>query len=137
MTQPEIHSFPVEVRFSDVDSMGHVNNAVYFTYFEEGRKHLFFKTLASGEKARFDFILAKATCDYRLPIMLEDRVILEIWVGNVGGKSFTFNYKIRDAGEAARIFATGETVMVAYDYETGKSIQIPDGMRAVLSGQQR
>lgn len=131
------NAFPVEIRFSDLDAMGHVNNAVYFTYFEEGRKNLFFKFLASGERPSFNFILAKASCNYKVPLVLEDRATLEVWVGEIGRKSFTFAYRIRDAANPERIFADGETVMVSYDYKENKSVEIPTEMRARLESLQQ
>lgn len=132
MSESKIITFPVEIRFSDLDAMGHVNNAVYFTYFEEGRKNLFFKYVRTDPGHKFDFILAKATCDYKLPLLLEDRAVMEMWVGQVGRKSFTFRYRIRDEADPAKVYAEGETVMVSYDYETGKSVEISVATRAKL-----
>lgn len=132
MTDRQPDAFPVEIRFSDIDAMGHVNNAVYFTYFEEARKNLFFKYLATGERPSFNFILAKSTCSYKAPLLLTDRALIEIWVGEVGNKSFEFVYRIKDARDGSRTFAEGESVMVSYDYKAGRSVEIPDYMREKL-----
>lgn len=125
-------TFPVDIRFSDLDAMGHVNNAVYFTYFEEGRKNLFFKHLATGEKPSFNFILAKASCNYKVPLLLDDRALLEIWVGDIGRKSFSFVYRIRDAKDPAKVYADGETVMVSFDYKAHRSVEVDAETRVRL-----
>jgi acyl-CoA thioester hydrolase len=68
----------INVRFNDIDAMGHVNNAVMFTYFEEGRKALFLERLKGVKGGGFNFILAHIQCDYLLPVRLEDRPVLKI-----------------------------------------------------------
>jgi acyl-CoA thioester hydrolase len=137
MNTSEPDAFPVDIRFSDLDAMGHVNNAVYFTYFEEGRKNLFFKHLATGERPSFNFILAKASCNYKVPLLLEDKAVMEVWVGDIGRKSFTFAYRIRDAANTGKVFADGDTVMVSYDYKENKSVEIPPDMREKLESLRR
>jgi acyl-CoA thioesterase FadM len=70
----------INVRFNDIDAMGHVNNAVLFTYFEEGRKALFLERLKGVKGGGFNFILAHIQCDYLLPVRLEDRPVLKMTV---------------------------------------------------------
>lgn len=129
--------FPLDIRFSDMDAMNHVNNAKFFTYFEEGRKHLFFKYLKSEARPTFDFILAKSTCEYKIPLLLEDRAVIELWSGEIGTKSFVIKYSIHEEGNPERVFATGESVLVSYDYKAGRSTPIDDEMRAILTAFQR
>ncbi len=128
----ETPRFPLDIRFSDLDAMGHVNNAVYFTYFEEARKYIFFKYLRSEARPTFNFILARSICDYRAPLLLEDRAEIEIWVADVGNKSFTIGYRIVDGEKPGKIYATGESVLVSYDYKAEKSVAIDDEMRGIL-----
>jgi YbgC/YbaW family acyl-CoA thioester hydrolase len=82
----------INVRFNDIDAMGHVNNAVMFTYFEEGRKALFLERLKGVKGGGFNFILAHIQCDYLLPVRLEDRPVLKMTVSAIGGKSFGLSY---------------------------------------------
>jgi acyl-CoA thioester hydrolase len=120
-----------EIRFSDVDAMGHVNNAVYFTYLEQAR--LAFCRMLTGARRIEDirFILAHVECDYRVPIRLGDEVETLMTVGAVGRTSFSFDYTLVDR-ENGRIFATARTVQVMYDYAQGKPIPIPDDLRDAL-----
>ena len=123
----------IEVRFRDVDAMGHVNNAVYFTYFEEGRKHLFFKHLQSQEQAGFNFILAHISCDYKQPIQMVDHPRLALFVDKIGTKSFGLEYRLTDIHAEERVYAVGESIQVSYDYGQGRSVPLPGDIRKALT----
>lgn len=130
-TKPIIE-IDIEVRFKDVDAMGHVNNAVYFTYFEEGRKHLFFKHLQSREQANFNFILAHISCDYKRPIQMVDSPRLTVFVNKIGTKSFGLVYRLIDLTANEGIYALGESIQVSYNYQRGRSVPLPDDIRKAL-----
>ncbi len=116
----------ITIRFRDIDAMGHVNNALYLTYFEEGRKAFLAEALGIIHHADYPFILANITCDYLKPIMLEDRVALDVWISETGTRSFTFAYELRGLTESGTVFGRGSSVMVMYDYAGGKTVTIPD-----------
>jgi acyl-CoA thioester hydrolase len=78
--------FPINVRFRDFDGMGHVNNAVFFTYFAEDRLALFQEFSMDSDFSTFSFILAHISCDYLRPITLNTRLSIEIWVKEIGIK---------------------------------------------------
>jgi acyl-CoA thioester hydrolase len=123
----------INVRFNDIDAMGHVNNAVMFTYFEEGRKALFLERLKGVKGGGFNFILAHIQCDYLLPVRLEDRPVLKMTVSAIGGKSFGLSYVLVDSEDDRRIFAKGSSVQVCYDYHQGQSIPVPEDLRKRLA----
>ena len=129
----EIFSTDIVLRFSDVDAMGHVNNAVYFTYFEYGRLQFFYSEAGKKKFPGFAFILAHVSCDFIRPVTLEDRVALQMWVTDIGRKSFTIRYQLVDAADPAVIFATGESVQVCFDYASNGSVAISQALRAQLS----
>jgi acyl-CoA thioester hydrolase len=122
-------SHPIEVRYADLDPQRHVNNAVFFSYLEQARaRYIQHLGLWSGEDFdRIGIIIAEASATFRRPIAFTDEVIVELGVTRMGTKSFDVEYLVRDAfgGE----FATGKTVIVAYDYERWESIAIPDEWR--------
>jgi acyl-CoA thioester hydrolase len=128
-----VNGFPFEtsitVRFRDVDAMGHVNNAVYGTFFEEGRVALFRKHFGVRGASDFDFIIARLEIDFRRPIRLDDEVRLGIRVAAMGVSSFTFDYRLEAAGEVA---AEGRTVQVCFDYAAGRKKPLDEGFRARL-----
>jgi acyl-CoA thioester hydrolase len=123
---------PIAVRFNDIDVMGHVNNALIFTYFEEGRKALFYETLAETTPDSFNFIIAHLECDYIRPVFLGDRLSLDMWVTGIGNKSFTLAYALVDENDAKRVFAKGASVQVCYDYDHRQSILVPKTLKTAL-----
>ena len=123
----------IGIRFNDIDAMGHVNNAVIFTYFEEGRKALFFDAFKESVPGGFNFIVAHLECDYILPIRLEDQLLMTICVTAIGTKSFGLSYTLLDATDEHRIFAKGSSIQVCYDYHRDQSILVPDNLKTALS----
>lgn len=116
---------PLEVRFRDLDAMGHVNNAVFFTYFEEGRKAFLEEVLGIVDAASYPFILPHIHCDYRAPLRISDRPALETWIGEIGKRKFSFRYRLTLRDDTSCVFGNGESVMVFYDYHAERSIPIP------------
>ncbi len=134
MTQGKKFIFTIPLRFRDLDAMGHVNNAVYLTYLEEGRKEFFVNVLGSRSPEDFPFILARVTCDYVRPIELGEQAVREaVWISRIGTKSFEFSYEVTRVGDPGWVFSTGRSVQVFYDYERGESRAIPDGFRERVS----
>ncbi|WP_373499690.1 acyl-CoA thioesterase [Desulfococcus sp.] len=122
----------IDLRFRDLDAMGHVNNAVYFTYFEEGRKKIFHHIMQSNSIGDFPFIIAHAECDYLRPAGLSDPLSIMMWVSEMGVKSFTLAYQLVHRENPSVIFARGLTVQVSYDYEKSRTMPIPGELRANL-----
>jgi len=126
-------SFTIEVpvRFRDLDGMGHVNNAVYFTYMEQARSEWYRSLMGITSVGEFDFILARAECDFKAPIGFGETVVIRATLTKIGDSSFRFTYELRSK-DTNTLFATGESVQVCYDYKAGKPIPIPGPFRAKL-----
>ncbi len=122
----------LSIRFRDIDSMGHVNNAVYFTFFEHGRVEFFKKVFRTVDLKDIDIIIGHIRCDYLAPIRLMDEVSLHQWVSKIGRKSFEFRYDLVSQAEDSLIYAKGTSVQVFYDYEKDSSGIIPDQYRRKL-----
>ncbi|MCI0394558.1 MAG: acyl-CoA thioesterase [Chloroflexi bacterium] len=129
-----IDAFPfhetVEVVFRDLDVMGHVNNAVYFTYMETTRTRFFARLLNLAHPKELPVILAEATCAFKSAAHFGERLRIGLGVSRLGGKSFDLVYQIE--AEGGRLVALGKTVMVTYDYERDQTIPIPDSLRLLL-----
>jgi len=132
MVDSNVFSTPIDVRFRDLDAMGHVNNAVFFTFFEEGRLAFFISASPGDKFPGFDFILAHISCDYLKPVTIDDRLTLQIQVGKIGGKSFTFDYTVLDRNETEVIYATGKSIQVCYDYEKEETMPVPGRLNKLL-----
>ncbi len=127
-----IFKIPINVRFRDIDGMGHVNHAVVFTYFAEGRLALFKEFSADSDFSAFSFILAHISCDYLRPITLNTQLSLEIWVREIGIKSFGLCYKLVGLSDEAITYAKGESVQVCFDYGDNKPFAISAGLKQKL-----
>lgn len=115
----------IEVRYRDLDAMGHVNNAVYVTYLEHARASYFVDVL-DVDIERPGMVVASLSIQYRKPVHLGDEVTVAVETTDIGTSSFTMEYEVRVNGEVA---ATAESVQVTIDEETGDSRPIPDAYR--------
>ena len=115
-----VYTVAVDVRFNDIDGMGHVNNALYLTYLEHCRMRFFTEVAGSQSERDFPFILAHAALDYKSPMKISAHPQVKMWTSRIGGKSWDFDYEIKDS-KSSIVYATGKTVQVAYDYQLEKS----------------
>ncbi|MFC7079931.1 acyl-CoA thioesterase [Halorussus caseinilyticus] len=115
----------VDVRYRDLDTMGHVNNAVYASYFEQARV-AYFEEVLDVPLREIESVLASLEIDFRRPVEIEDEVTVALRVPELGESSVPMEYEVRADGHVA---ATGETVQVAVDSETKSSRPIPDAWR--------
>ena len=108
-----------------MDAFGHVNNVVYFRYFETVRIE-FFRCLEVDQFDGGDFvpILAKTECNYLRPVHFPDTLLAEARVSRVGRSSLTMEYRLssRKQGE---IVAEGLAVVVNVDPKTGRGVALP------------
>jgi acyl-CoA thioester hydrolase len=118
----------LQTRYNDYDAKGHVNNAVYLTYFELGRMHAW---RAAGGEADAGFILADARITYRSPAMLGDPLALEVATSEVRTKAWVWSYRVVDERDG-RLVAEGTTTQVMYDYDERRTVPIPDPLREAL-----
>ena len=111
--------------------MGHVNNAVYFTYLEQCRMAWWQHLGGSAGLPGADTIIAHAECDYRAPALVQDELEIRLTLGDCGRSSFTLLYAIVHAATGTSI-ANARTVSVTFDYAIGRAVPIPEAVRALL-----
>jgi acyl-CoA thioester hydrolase len=119
----------LEPRYSDYDSRGHVNNAVYLTYFEVAR-HRAWRVL-TGLTADFPFIIAEAHVKYVSQAKFGDPLAIDIKTTEMRNKAWVWAYRIVDLRDE-RLVAEGSTVQVYYDYDLQQTMPIPDFIRPNL-----
>ena len=121
---------PHQVVFRDVDAYGHVNNAIFFSYFEWARTLLWFEIAGYGGATDIGFIVAHAQCDFKRQIALEPIEIC-IRFGEVRNTSFDTLYELRRNG--GEIAATGKVTVVRFDWATRSKIAIDDELRRKIA----
>jgi acyl-CoA thioester hydrolase len=131
-----MHEKRIEIRWSDVDSYDHVNNATYLTYLEEVRDEWFAKTVGIVEGAG-DFVLVRVAIDFRRELTLEDDFVLaRCRLVKFGTSSVTTREEIW-SGSWEFLAAESESVMVAHNADTRKSRPISDAERSALEHEVR
>jgi acyl-CoA thioester hydrolase len=123
----------IEVRYGDLDPQGHVNNAKFLTYLEQGRV-FYLKQLKLWEGGSFldlGVILADVQITFRKAIQFGDSIRVGVRITQIGNKSMTSEYRIENARDASE-FATGSSVLVAYDYHNHCSVPIPEEWRRAI-----
>ena len=124
---------PIEVRYGDLDPQGHLNNAKYLTYMEQARinyiKHL--GLWGGGSFLEIGIILAEVRITYRAPVLFGQQVRVGVRTTRLGNKSLDMEYLLEEA-HSRREFATGSSILVAYDYQGEQTIPIPDTWRQVI-----
>jgi acyl-CoA thioester hydrolase len=121
----------IQIRFSDIDSMGHVNNAIYLNYFEYARVAFFSPLLGvNWDWKRFGIILKKNEIEYHKPVFLGQTPEIRMFLVNIGSKSFTLGYELVVNSE---ICTTGSSVLVGFDSVANATIEIPAKMREILN----
>jgi acyl-CoA thioester hydrolase len=114
------------VRFRDLDSMGHMNNAVYATFLEQARLAFLSQYGAHVQ----NMILARLEIDFRSPVEFGETIEIAVTPTRIGTKSFDLEYVLR---AAERVVAEAKTVLVAYDYAEARSVEIPDEWKERLA----
>lgn len=129
---------PLDVQWGDMDALGHVNNARYFTWFESARIALFEQvSLANtGSDLEVGPILAKIECTFRQPVHYPDRIVACCRVARLGNSSFVITHAVFRGSAPEAPVAFGDGVAVLIDYRTGAKVPIPDAMRAALGARQ-
>jgi acyl-CoA thioester hydrolase len=120
------HVVPHQVIFRDLDAFGHVNNAVFFTYFEWGRALYWFALTGKSAPGDIDFIVARAECDFKQQISLETIEICTR-IGEMRSSSFDFHCELRKRG--GEVAAVGKVVVVLFDWARQSKVAISDELR--------
>jgi len=133
---PEFRFFyPIDVRYGDLDAQGHLNNAMYMTYFETARLKYFnsLKLFKTGDSfLDIGMIMADARVTFKKAVEYGNNVKVGVRITRLGNKSMTCEQVIVNADTGEEL-ATGTTIMVGYDYRSGKTHPISDDWRQKIS----
>lgn len=126
---------PITVRSTDLDGLGHVNNAVYFQYFEQARlEHVarmgFLPQYTEGDRPRHRFAIAETACRYKAPAYYRDVLLVSVRTTEVRQRSFALTYEVRREADGVLV-AEGSSVQVWLD-EEGRATPLPQAFRTAL-----
>jgi len=120
---------PIAIRFSDIDAVGHVNNAIYLTYFEVARFN-YWREVINWNLRENGVIVGRSEVNYLKPITLEDEIFCYVRVSRIGNSSFdVMHILVRVTPNGEEICTTGKTFCISYDYKANKSVPIPQKER--------
>jgi acyl-CoA thioester hydrolase len=139
---PSAYRFPLQLRFGDVDSYGHVNNVRFLQFLEDARVHWLREPLRSahredhGARTLADLVtpenftlVGRHEIEYLAPLMYRrEPVAVDLWVTRVGGSSFDLGYTVIDPEDGA-VCANCSTSMVLVSRATGRPVRLPEAMR--------
>jgi acyl-CoA thioester hydrolase len=116
--------------WGDMDAFQHINNTVYFRYFENVRIE-YFEQAGINQlmlKQKIGPILGATECKYLAPLTFPDKIILATNVSEIREKRFTMQYEIFSE-KMAKVVAIGSGEIIYFDYINNKTCLIPDDIR--------
>ncbi len=133
------HETPIQIRFADIDKMGHVNNATILSYFEVARTNFFDEVI--GEQDNWferGLIIAHTNIDYLAPVYLRDEVKALVRIVKTGTKSFDVEHLLVKKNNTEMIIcAVANTILVCMDYTKKQTIEIPQDWKDKMDDRSR
>lgn len=126
------HSVDLQIRFNDIDILGHLNNTVYFSFYDTGKAY-FFEHILGGkiDWKCVETVIANIDCAYVSPVFFGEEVAVYTRCCEIGDKSFRLQQAIVEKSNG-QLKSACETVMVSFDPHTGHSVPLPDRWRSAL-----
>ncbi len=128
------HFTPIQLRFKDYDALQHVNNANYLTYIESARTDYIEAVLKNEiDWAETSMILARAEVNFKLPVLLNEKIGVRTRCSRLGSKSFDLAYsvvRLKDGKEDE--VANALTVMVCFNYQRNETIPVPQKWKEIF-----
>ncbi len=128
-----VHDMVVPIRWGDMDAMGHVNNTIYFRYFEVVRLDWFFSKTGMSGLAGEGVIIVNAFCNFIRQLEFPGDVRARLYVSDIGRSSFDTWLTLERTDEPGVVYANGGATTVWTDYAAKKSKPMPDWFRALLT----
>jgi acyl-CoA thioester hydrolase len=127
------HSTPIQLRFNDFDALGHVNNSVYFSFYDLGKTSYFDEVMpdvSAGNEV--GVVIANIQVSFLLPVYPGENVAVETAVVKIGNKSFKLLQQLIDV-DTNEVKCICQTVMVCYDAKTKSTYPVSDKWRKAMA----
>ncbi len=125
------HVMPAQLRWSDVDQFGHVNNSVYFQLFDMCKTKYVLEVVGQDALKHTAIVVASIKADFLAPIFYPDEIVIQSKVTHMGNKSFVIRQRAVNI-RTQEVKCEGYTTMVTYDMDRNCSIPIPADFRAKI-----
>lgn len=126
------HSYPLQIRFNDIDTLGHVNNSIYFTFYDLGKSRYFEAVKnCSIDWRRADVVIANINADFLSPIYPDEKISVETCTLEIGNRSFTLLQRLINM-QTGEIKGICRTVMVGFDITAGISAPVSDEWKEAI-----
>ena len=127
------HEMVIPIRWGDMDAMGHVNNTIYFRYFEIVRLEWLFKVGAPADPNGLGPVIVNAFCNFIRQLEFPGDVLAKQYVANPGRSSFDTFITLERTDHPGVIYAEGGSKTVWTDFKAKKSAPLPEWLRALVS----
>ena len=130
------HRMPAQLRFSDVDRFGHVNNSVYFSLFDMCKTRYFNDVVGTDIFDRMAPVVVHIEANFISPVYFPDEIVIDTSIVKIGNKSFTLLQRaLNQRTEEVKCYC--ETVMVMMDTVTNESVEIDSEFRTKVSSYEK
>lgn len=119
------HVMPAQIRFSDVDQFGHVNNSVYFSLYDLAKTNYMKEALQTSHFGHLAMVVANINANFFSPVFFSDKLVIETAVVHLGNKSLTL-LQCAVVEDSGMVKCECRTVMVLYDMMTKEPLTIPE-----------
>ena len=131
-TEPDRHEIRIEVKESDIDMMGHVNNVVFLRWVQEAATAHWFTAASPTDQEALLWVVLRHEIDYKHPALLEDEIVAQTWVGTASRRAFERHTELSRASDG-RLLARARTLWCPIDAKTGKPTDVSADVRARFS----
>lgn len=135
MTFKLVHTMRMPIRWGDMDAMGHVNNTIYFRYFETARIAWFDQIACAPDPAGEGPVIINAHCSFLKQLKYPGEIEVATLVGPAGRSSFEMSHEIRIVGadgQAGALHAQGGAKVVWVNFPAEKSVPLPPDILELL-----
>lgn len=125
------HTLPIQLRFNDFDQFGHVNNTVYFTYYDLGKVEYFTSVYPDFANRKEGMVVVNLEANFLAPILASDSVAVQTAVIKIGTKSMTLVQQVIDT-KTNEVKCICKSILVAFDLRKGESKEIPEEWKEAI-----
>ena len=129
-----VHDSLMDVRWGDMDSLGHVNNTVYFRYMESARVEWLRSTRDTPHGAGQGPVVVNCFCNYLRQIEYPAQLVVKMYVSDAARTAFETWYHIEKQGAPVEVYASGGATVLWVDFARQKAVDLPDWMRGMVEG---